>query len=205
MKMFTRQESVAQHAPASVNGHQNGSGAIELEKVRVGFDHEHAPILDNFNLRVEDGEIVSLLGPSGVGKSTALRVIAGFERVIEGKVTLGGELVGSPTVHLPPHKRALGLVFQSYALFPHLSVAQNVEFGLDGMDDRQKRFRVAEILDMCGIAQHAERGVHDLSGGEQQRVAIARAIAPDSVAVLLDEPIQQSRPDSRCATPPAGS
>ena len=171
-----------------------GTGTIHLESVQTRYNPEEPPVLNGFNLQVQDGEIVCLLGPSGVGKTTALRVIAGFERVINGYVRLGGKLVGSPFMHVPPHQRGLGLVFQSYALFPHLTVAQNVQFGIKDATDAEKRRRTLEILEMCGIEEYADRGVHGLSGGEQQRVALARAIAPDSVAVLLDEPFSNLDP-----------
>ena len=170
------------------------AGAIHLEQVQTRYHPDEPPVLNGFNLQVQEGEIVCLLGPSGVGKTTALRVIAGFERVINGYVRLGGRLVGSPFLHIPPHQRALGLVFQSYALFPHLSVGQNVQFGIKKVSDSAKRRRTLEILEMCGISEYADRGVHELSGGEQQRVALARAIAPDSVAVLLDEPFSNLDP-----------
>ncbi len=171
-----------------------GTGAIHLEQVQTRYHPEEPPVLNGFNLEVQSGEIVCLLGPSGVGKTTALRVIAGFERVINGYVRLGGRLVGSPFIHIPPHERTLGLVFQSYALFPHLSVLQNVEFGIRDGSETGKRKRALEILEMCGISEYADRDVHDLSGGEQQRVALARAIAPASVAVLLDEPFSNLDP-----------
>lgn len=172
----------------------SGIGAIQLEQVQTRYHPDEPPVLNGFNLQVQDGEIVCLLGPSGVGKTTALRVIAGFERVINGYVRLSGRMVGSPFIHVPPHERALGLVFQSYALFPHLSVTQNVQFGIKDTSDQEKRRRSLEILEMCGISEYADRGVHELSGGEQQRVALARAIAPDSVAVLLDEPFSNLDP-----------
>ena len=175
-----------------------GTGAIHLEQVQTRYHPDEPPVLSGFNLQVQDGEIVCLLEretwPSGVGKTTALRVIAGFERVINGYVRLSGRLVGSPFIHVPPHERALGLVFQSYALFPHLTVIQNVQFGIKDAAESDKRRRSLEILEMCGILEYADRDVHELSGGEQQRVALARAIAPDSVAVLLDEPFSNLDP-----------
>ena len=180
------------------------AGAIHLEQVQTRYHPDEPPVLSGFNLQVQDGEVVCLLGPSGVGKTTALRVIAGFERVINGYVRLGGRLVGSPFLHIPPHQRDLGLVFQSYALFPHLSVSQNVQFGIKKSSDSYKRRRTSEILEMCGIGEYADRGVHELSGGEQQRVALARAIAPDSVAVLLDEPFSNLDPSLVFATSQAG-
>ena len=198
MKLFRRPKWISgandpSHMHAQLN-RPRGTGAIHLEQVQTRYHPDEPPVLNGFNLEVHDGEIVCLLGPSGVGKTTALRVIAGFERVINGYVRLGGRLVGSPFIHIPPHERALGLVFQSYALFPHLTVAQNVQFGIKNADDQEKRRRSLEILEMCGIAEYADRGVHGLSGGEQQRVALARAIAPDSVAVLLDEPFSNLDP-----------
>ncbi len=159
-----------------------------MEAVETRYHPDEPPVLNRFDLRVRHGETVSLLGPSGVGKTTALRVIAGFERVASGYVRIDGRLVGSPFIHVPPDERGLGLVFQSYALFPHLSVAANVAFGMRGMSAVAKRARANEIMEICGIAEYGDRAVHDLSGGQQQRVAIARAIAPDSIAVLMDEP-----------------
>ena len=170
------------------------TGAIHLEEVQTRYHPDEPPVLNGFNLQVQSGEIVCLLGPSGVGKTTALRVIAGFERVINGYVRLGGRLVASTFLHIAPHERALGLVFQSYALFPHLTVVQNVQFGIRDKNQADKRKRALEILEMCGILEYADRDVHDLSGGEQQRVALARAIVPESVAVLMDEPFSNLDP-----------
>ena len=194
MKLIRRRKSIQNPLGRPRMNRPSGTGAIHLEQVQTRYHPDQPPVLNGFNLQVRDGEIVCLLGPSGVGKTTALRVIAGFERVINGYVRLGGALVGSPFIHIPPHQRALGLVFQSYALFPHLSVAKNVQFGIKDATDKEKQQRSIEILEMCGIASYANRGVHELSGGEQQRVALARAIAPDSVAVLLDEPFSNLDP-----------
>ena len=194
MKLFRRPKRIEHTSFQSRLSRTGGTGAIHLEQVQTRYHPDDPPVLNGFNLQVQEGEIVCLLGPSGVGKTTALRVIAGFERVINGYVRLGGRLVGSPFIHIPPHERAIGLVFQSYALFPHLSVAQNVQFGIKDADEQEKRRRSLEILEMCGISEYADRGVHVLSGGEQQRVALARAIAPDSLAVLLDEPFSNLDP-----------
>ncbi len=194
MKLFSRPKRFNRAQLQTRVNRSRSTGAIHLEQVQTRYHPQDPPVLNRFNLQVDDGEIVCLLGPSGVGKTTALRVIAGFERVINGYVRLGGRLVGSPFLHVPPHKRALGLVFQSYALFPHLTVAQNVQFGIKDVSDGEKRRRTGEILEMCGIDEYIDRGVHELSGGEQQRVALARAIAPESVAVLLDEPFSNLDP-----------
>ncbi len=194
MKLLRRPKRIRRALIQARMNRSGSTGAIHLEQVQTRYHPDDPPVLNGFNLQVQDGEIVCLLGPSGVGKTTALRVIAGFERVINGYVRLGGRLVGSPFLHIPPHERALGLVFQSYALFPHLTVAQNVQFGIRDAEDEERRRRSLEILEMCGISNYADRGVHELSGGEQQRVALARAIAPDSVAVLLDEPFSNIDP-----------
>ncbi len=194
MKLFRRRKSFHRALLRARMNRSQATGAIHLEQVQTRYHPDDPPVLNGFNLQVQEGEIVCLLGPSGVGKTTALRVIAGFERVINGYVRLNGTLVGSPFVHVPPHQRALGLVFQSYALFPHLSVGQNVQFGIKNASDSAKRRRTLEILEICGISEYADRGVHELSGGEQQRVALARAIAPDSVAILLDEPFSNLDP-----------
>jgi len=141
--------------------------------------------LDDFDLVVEDGTIVSLLGPSGCGKTTALRAIAGFEPPDAGTVAIGGRTVFSEGVDVPPEKRRVGMVFQDYALFPHMTVADNVGYGVTEED---KAARVAEVLDLVGLTGMDERLPSELSGGEQQRVALARALAPRPDVVLLDEP-----------------
>ena len=164
------------------------AGVIELQGVECSYPGSDAPAISEFNLLVKPGEFVSILGRSGAGKTTALRVVAGFERVSSGYVRVGGQLVGSSFVHVPPDQRRIGLVFQDYALFPHLTVAKNVEFGLKGLPAEERRERLAPVLKMVGMSGYESRYVHELSGGQQQRVAIARALAPDPVALLLDEP-----------------
>ena len=164
------------------------AGVIELQGVECSYPGSDAPAISEFNLLVKPGEFVSILGLSGAGKTTALRVVAGFERVSSGYVRVGGQLVGSSFVHVPPDQRRIGLVFQDYALFPHLTVAKNVEFGLKGLPAEERRVRIAPVLKMVGMSGYESRYVHELSGGQQQRVAIARALAPDPVALLLDEP-----------------
>ncbi|MDJ0961204.1 MAG: ABC transporter ATP-binding protein [Acidimicrobiia bacterium] len=141
--------------------------------------------LDHFELEVAPGQILSLLGPSGCGKTTALRIIAGFEDPDSGSLAIDGVTVVDPAVNLPPERRRVGMVFQDYALFPHMTVAGNVGFGLQPQPDAG---RIAEVLELVGLATHSDRMPHELSGGEQQRVALARALAPRPALILLDEP-----------------
>ncbi len=139
-----------------------------------------------FDLTAAAGSVVSVLGPSGSGKTTALRMIAGFEAPDEGTIEIGGEPVAGPGLNVPPERRKVGMVFQHYALFPHLDVAGNVGYGLKRNGDREAR--VLEVLEMVGLPKAGRRMPHELSGGEQQRVALARALAPKPDVILLDEP-----------------
>ena len=143
--------------------------------------------LDGISLALQPGEFVALLGPSGCGKTTALRVLAGLERADEGHILIDGiDVVGTPT-----HKRDIGMVFQSYSLFPHLTAIENVEFGLRmrRVPAEERRYRAAEALDLVGLDHHAARYAHQLSGGQQQRVALARALVTRPRVLLLDEPL----------------
>ena len=140
--------------------------------------------LDDFNLDVWEGSLLTLLGPSGCGKTTALRVIAGFERAA-GTVDIRGRRVLAPGVFVPPERRRVGMVFQDYALFPHMSVRRNVGYGLGSESDGS---RVDEVLELVGLGRLGERMPNELSGGQQQRVALARAMAPAPDVILLDEP-----------------
>jgi iron(III) transport system ATP-binding protein len=142
--------------------------------------------VEGLDLDLHDGEILALLGPSGCGKTTALRLIAGFEAPDAGRVEIGGRLAAGPGLCLPPEKRRVGMVFQSYALFPHLSVARNVAYGLSQAEIKARRVR--EALALVGLNGVEERMPHQLSGGQQQRVALARALAPRPEVLLLDEP-----------------
>ncbi len=143
-----------------------------------------ATALDEFELEVPPGAILALLGPSGCGKTTALRVVAGFDRPDGGSVEIGGHTVVDDTRSVPPEQRRVGMVFQDYALFPHMTVAANIAYGLG----RSPAARVAEVLELVGLAGLGTRMPHELSGGEQQRVALARALAPEPAVILLDEP-----------------
>ncbi|MFG2760902.1 ABC transporter ATP-binding protein [Streptomyces wuyuanensis] len=147
-----------------------------------------ATVLDGLDLTVPGGSLAAVLGPSGCGKTTLLRVIAGFLRADGGTVTVAGRALAGPRVHLPPERRRIGMVPQEGALFPHLSVARNIAFGLTGTHRKERGRRVDEMLDLVGLAGYGDRMPHELSGGQQQRVALARALAPEPDLVLLDEP-----------------
>lgn len=164
--------------------------ALELEALTLSYRSGSATqrVVQDLSIKVNRGEIISLLGPSGCGKTTVLRAIAGFQPVQSGRIVLMQREVSSPTVHVPPERRKIGMVFQDYALFPHLDVAGNVGFGLHAMTAAERQHRVAELLHLVGMAELALRSPHELSGGQQQRVALARALAPRPELLLMDEP-----------------
>jgi iron(III) transport system ATP-binding protein len=163
--------------------------AMQLAGIGHSYDGRIEAVAD-FSLEVGAGEIVCLLGPSGCGKSTVLRLAAGLEPLQRGRISLHGETVadGASRRSAPPEQRKVGLVFQDFALFPHLSVARNVAFGLDGLGEGERAARVREALAQVGMADYAAAYPHALSGGQQQRVALARALAPRPSVMLLDEP-----------------
>jgi iron(III) transport system ATP-binding protein len=157
--------------------------ALEVRSIRKSFGGVEA--VRGVDLEVRVGEICALLGPSGCGKTTTLRLIAGLERPDAGTISVAGQEVDGDRVHVAPEKRRIGMVFQDYALFPHLDVAANAGYGLGRRPDSA---RVAEVLELVGLGGAGSRPVHELSGGQQQRVALARALAPTPDLVLLDEP-----------------
>jgi iron(III) transport system ATP-binding protein len=159
---------------------------LEMENVVRRFGARSA--VNGLSMRLAKGSIGCLLGPSGCGKTTALRCIAGFEPVDEGVIRAHGRVLASSDFHAAPESRQIGMVFQDYALFPHLTVIDNVAFGLHRMDRSQRSRRAEEILATVGLAEHRNHFPHQLSGGQQQRVALARALAPEPEIVLLDEP-----------------
>ncbi len=158
---------------------------LELDHISCRFDGR--VVLRDVSLSVRAGEILCLLGPSGCGKSTTLRVIAGIERQSAGTIRADGQVLSDDATHMPPEARGVGLIFQDFALFPHLSVAQNVGFGLRGSKFEVKS-RVSDLLTRVDLAGLADTPPHMLSGGEQQRVALARALAPRPRIMLMDEP-----------------
>lgn len=159
---------------------------LEINNISLGYGAN--TVVQRVNLRMDQGEIACLLGPSGCGKTTLLRAIAGFEPVRAGSIVLQGSTVASTTVHVAPQLRDIGMVFQDHALFPHLTVGDNVAFGLHSMPKAQRPVRVQEMLELVGLQGMAQRWPHELSGGQQQRVALARALAPNPSLLLMDEP-----------------
>ena len=153
------------------------------------------PAVQGINLEVEEGGFLALLGPSGCGKTTLLRLIAGFEMPDRGTVAVGGRIVSSRGIFVPPEKRRVGIVFQDYALFTHLDVTANIAYGLAKGGNRRER--VQEMLSLVGLTRFEHRMPHELSGGEQQRVALARALAPGPEVLLLDEPFSNLDADLR--------
>ena len=145
-------------------------------------------VLNGLSFALERGQIGCLLGASGCGKTSVLRCIAGFEPLVAGEIWLNGVLVSRCDFSVPTEKRRIGMVFQDYALFPHLDVTANIAFGLLNLSKAQRRLRVAELLDTIGLARASKKFPHELSGGQQQRVALARALAPQPELLLLDEP-----------------
>lgn len=142
--------------------------------------------VDGVNLALHEGQFLALLGPSGCGKTTTLRLLAGFEAPDTGKIEIGAQVVSGQGTFVPPERRSVGMVFQEYALFPHLSVADNVAYGLPKTSDKKQR--VKDVLELVGLPDIIKRMPHELSGGQQQRVALARALAPQPTLILLDEP-----------------
>lgn len=166
------------------------SVSLSLDGVRITYRgaREWHTAVDNFSLLLPASHIGCLLGPSGCGKTTVLRAIAGFEPLRAGAILLGDKLLSSPTVHVPPEQRRVGMMFQEYALFPHLNAAQNVGFGLRRLPGEARAAKVAQMLSLVGLKDAGARFPHELSGGQQQRVALARALAPAPALLLLDEP-----------------
>ena len=162
------------------------AAALSLE----GISHSYGTLeaVAGFSLGIGAGELVCLIGPSGCGKTTVLRLAAGLETLQHGRIAIGGQIVAGEGAQLPPEARRVGLLFQDFALFPHLSVGDNVGFGLRRLSGAERRQRVARTLEQVQLADYAKAYPHMLSGGQQQRVALARALAPAPKVLLLDEP-----------------
>ena len=168
-----------------------------LDLIHIVQRYGSQTVVRDVSCQVESGQIACLLGPSGCGKTTLLRCIAGFEPVSGGEIRLDGACVSRPGFCLAPEQRRIGMVFQDYALFPHLTVAQNVAFGLHQASAAERAKRVAHLLELVGLGPQRDKHPHELSGGQQQRVALARALAPRPRLVLLDEPFSNLDTDLR--------
>lgn len=162
---------------------------LHLQNVTKQFAETTFPAVDNVSLTLQQGDILGLLGPSGCGKTTLLRMIAGFERSQAGEIKIGEQVVCDRSTCIPAEQRDIGVVFQDYALFPHLNVAENVAFGLKNFSRQQIQKRIAEVITLVRLEGLEKRYPYELSGGQQQRVALARALAPQPQLMLLDEPL----------------
>jgi len=170
------------------------SSVLELRNASCSYETGR-PAVQEISFAAREGEILCLLGPSGCGKTTILRAIAGFEPVRSGQIFLSGQLMSSPDVMTPTENRRVGMVFQEYALFPHLRVQDNIAFGLQQLTRNIRAARVQEMLRLTGLEGFERRYPHELSGGQQQRVALARALVQNPVVLLLDEPFSNLDPD----------
>ncbi len=161
---------------------------ISIDNVCFSYSNTKTAALNKFSMNIEQGEVISILGPSGSGKSTVLRLLAGLEKPEDGSFNIQDTVIFDEKKFLQPEKRGIGMVFQDYALFPHMSVAENIMFGLFRFKKAAKQERLQEVLELVELEEFADRYPYQLSGGQQQRVAIARAIAPKPHLILLDEP-----------------
>ncbi len=170
---------------------------LEVAQLQVRYAGADRSAVHDVTLGLKTGDIGVLIGPSGCGKTTLLRAVAGLEHAQSGTIRLGDVIVSSESIHVSAENRRIGMVFQDYALFPHLDVGQNVGFGIAQMDRASRARRVAEVLELVGLAGHERHYAHELSGGQQQRVALARALAPAPHLLLLDEPFSNLDVDLR--------
>jgi iron(III) transport system ATP-binding protein len=168
-----------------------------LEFTAVSHAYGERTVIDQMSFSLQNGEIGCLLGGSGCGKTTVLRCIAGFEALARGELSLGGRVLANASMAVPAHQREIGMVFQDYALFPHLTVARNIAFGLSALARSERKARVGAMLELVGLASYAKSYPHELSGGQQQRVALARALATKPRLLLLDEPFSNLDVDLR--------
>lgn len=172
---------------------------LKLDRISLSYDSgsSSVPVVKDLSLNLEKGSIGCLLGESGCGKTTVLRAIAGFEPLRSGSIMLGDDVLSTPGYLVAPEKRHVGMMFQDYALFPHLNVEQNMAFGLRRWDKQRRAERIAELLHLAKLENSRHRYPHELSGGQQQRVALARALAPEPCLLLLDEPFSNLDVDTR--------
>ncbi|CAH2214532.1 ABC transporter ATP-binding protein [Tepidibacter aestuarii] len=161
---------------------------IDIKNLDFNYKNSKEKTIDNFNIDINKGEIIAILGESGSGKSTILRLISGLEVPSSGHIKVDNRVLVDKNYFLQPEKRGVGMVFQDYALFPHMTVGQNIKFGLKNMQLKEKEIRVKEVLNLVDLEGYEKRYPHELSGGQQQRIALARALAPQPSLLLMDEP-----------------
>ncbi|WP_428910054.1 ABC transporter ATP-binding protein [Niallia sp. Krafla_26] len=172
---------------------------VDVEGLTFSYSRKEAPVINDLSFSIEKGEIVGILGQSGSGKSTILRLIAGLELPLKGTIKIAGHTVVSEKEFIHPEDRGVGMVFQDYALFPHMTVKDNILFGLSRMPRKERRQRVDEMLELVHMENFGDRYPHELSGGQQQRVALARALAPKPNVLLLDEPFSNLDADLKAS------
>ncbi|MGO4887329.1 ABC transporter ATP-binding protein [Anaerobacillus sp. MEB173] len=161
---------------------------VQIKNLQYQYKNTSEPTIKDFTLDINQGEIVSILGDSGSGKSTILRLIAGLEIPKSGTISIDGKTIVNNSTFTPPEKRKVGMVFQDYALFPHMTVENNIKYGLRKMNRREKQLRVEEMLTLVNMSEYKKRYPYELSGGQQQRIALARALAPAPSLLIFDEP-----------------
>ncbi|MDM5315455.1 ABC transporter ATP-binding protein [Fictibacillus sp. b24] len=161
---------------------------VQIKDLAFNYKNSRKPLFENLSLGFKQGEVTVILGQSGSGKSTLLRLIAGLEMPTKGSILIDRAVMNDSFRFVQPEKRGVGLVFQDYALFPHMTVEKNIKFGLHKMSRKQKQYRMEELLTMVGMEEYASRYPYELSGGQQQRVALARALAPNPSLIMFDEP-----------------
>jgi iron(III) transport system ATP-binding protein len=161
---------------------------VEIVDLNFKYQKSHDKIIKNFSLEISSGEIISIIGESGSGKSTILRLIAGLEIPESGIIKVKNRIMVDETTFINPEKRGIGMVFQDYALFPHKNVEGNIRFGLNALSSQKQKIRVEEVLHLVNLTAYKKRYPYELSGGQQQRVALARALAAKPALLLMDEP-----------------
>ena len=161
---------------------------LSIHNLCFSYPNAKEQTIQSFSIDIEKGEVISILGRSGSGKSTILRILAGLEHPSDGSFSIEGQDIFNKSCFVQPEKRGIGMVFQDYALFPHMTVEKNILFGLSHLPKQQRQTRVQEVLQLVELSGYEKRYPHQLSGGQQQRVAIARALAPNPKLLLLDEP-----------------
>lgn len=170
---------------------------VDIKNLSFRYDNSKQNVLNDFSLTIDKGDIVAILGQSGCGKSTLLRLITGLEAPNEGEIIINGRTVISNSIFIQPEDRGVGMLFQDYALFPHMTMAKNIEFGLHKLPKSKRKLRVDQVLELVNLKGYEDRYPYELSGGQQQRVALARAIAPKPTILCMDEPFSNLDADLR--------